>query len=61
MGINELFDELARVIDPFAEELAEQKLMKKQQIGRGPKVRAEKTEKKDVREEEIYPNFPKTG
>ena len=27
MGINELFDELARVIDPFAEELAEQKLI----------------------------------
>jgi len=26
MGINELFDEIARVVEQFAEELAEQKL-----------------------------------
>ncbi len=31
MGTNELFDELARVINQFAEELAEQKLQEKKQ------------------------------
>jgi hypothetical protein len=62
MGINELFDELARVINQFAEELAEQKLQgRKQKTGRGPKVRSEKTEKKDVKEKEIHLDFPKTG
>lgn len=61
MGINELFDGIARVVEQFAEELAEQKLLEKEQkIGRDPKVRPEKTEKKDVREKEINPNFPKT-
>ena len=62
MGINELFDGIAKVVKRFAEELAEQGLQEKMQgTGRGPKVRPEKTEKKDVKEKEIYPDFPKTG
>ena len=62
MGINELFDGIARVMEQFAEELAEQRLLgMEQKTGRGPKVRLENPEKKDVREKEINPNFPKTG
>ena len=62
MGINELFDGIARVVDQFAEEIAEQKLLEKgQNTGRGPKVRPEKTEKDGVKEKEIYRDFPKTG
>ncbi len=46
MGINELFDGIAKVVERFAEELAEQRLQEKEQKpGRGPKVRLEKTEK----------------
>ena len=46
MGINELFDGIARVINQFAEELAEQRLLeKKQKTGRGPKVKVENLEK----------------
>jgi hypothetical protein len=48
MGINELFDGIARVIERFAEEIAEQKLLeKKQKTGRGPKVKPENSEKGD--------------
>ena len=62
MGINELFDELARVINQFAEEIAEQKFQgRKQKTGRGPKVRPEKTEKGDGKKKKIYRNFPKRG
>ena len=44
MGINELFDGIAKVVERFAEEIAEQKLQeKKQKTGRDPKVRPEKT------------------
>jgi len=47
MGINELFDGIAKVVERFAEEIAEQKLLEKEQkIGRNQKERAEKTEKK---------------
>jgi hypothetical protein len=62
MGINELYDEITKVVEQFAEELAEQKLQeKKQKTGRGPKMRFEKTEKKGGKEKEINRNFPKTG
>ena len=62
MGINELFDGIARVVEQFAEELAEQRLQeKKQKTGRGPKVKAEKTEKGDGKKKRINRNFPKTG
>ena len=62
MGINELFEGIPRVVERFTEELAEQKLQEKMsRTGRGPKVRSEKTEKKDVKEKEIYRDFPKTG
>ena len=62
MGINELFDGIAKVVEQFANELAEQKLIeKKQQTGRGLKVEPEKTEKGDVKEKKIYRDFPKTG
>jgi len=62
MGINKLFDGIAKFVEQFAEELAEQKLQEKMsRTGRGPKDRSEKTEKKGVRETEIYLNFPKTG
>jgi len=60
MGINEFFDGIAKVIERFTEELAEQRLQEKmQKTGRGPKVRPEKTEKKGGKEKEIYPDFPK--
>lgn len=46
MGINELFDGIAKVVEQFAEEFTEQKLLEKEQkTGRGPKVEPEKTEK----------------
>jgi len=62
MGINEFFYELSRVINQFAEELAEQRLLEREQkTGRGPKVELEKTEKKGGKEKEIHPDFPKTG
>ena len=61
MGINELFDGIARVVEWFADELAEQRLLEKEQkTGRGPKVRPEKTEKEGGKEKEIYRDFPKT-
>jgi len=60
MGINELFDGIARVVERFTEEIAEQKLQEKvSRTGRGPKVRSEKTEKEGVKEKAIYPDFPK--
>ena len=34
MGINELFDGIAKVVERFAEELAEQKLLEKEQKNR---------------------------
>jgi len=62
MGINELFDGIAKVEERFAEEIAEQGLQEKMQgTGRGPKVRREKTEKAGRKEKEIHPDFPKTG
>ena len=61
MGINEFFDAIAKVVDRFVEEIAEERAREKEQkIGRGPKV-GPKTEKKDVREKGINPDFPKTG
>ncbi|MBW2109509.1 MAG: hypothetical protein JRI36_12720 [Deltaproteobacteria bacterium] len=60
MSINELFDGIAKVVERFAEELAEQKLLEKEQkTGRGPKVKSEKTEKGDGKRKEIHPDFPK--
>ncbi|WP_456386868.1 hypothetical protein [Desulfolithobacter sp.] len=62
MGINEFFDGIAKVVERFAEELAEQRLLEmEQKTGRGPKVRPENSEKGDVKEKEINPNFPKAG
>jgi hypothetical protein len=62
MGINELFDGIAKVVERFAEEIAEQKLLeKKQKTGRDPKVKPEKTENESGKEKEIYRDFPKTG
>jgi len=62
MGINELFDRIAKVVERFAKELAEQKLLeKKQKTGRGPKVKGENSEKKGGKEKEIYPDFQKIG
>ncbi|MBW1714308.1 MAG: hypothetical protein JRJ77_00550 [Deltaproteobacteria bacterium] len=58
MGINELFDGIAKVVEQFAEESAERKLQERMsrtglprrssagtRSGRGPKMEAEKTEK----------------
>jgi len=62
IGINELFEGIARVVERFAEELAEQRLQEKEQkTGRGPKVEPEKTEKNPPREAFFYSDFPKTG
>jgi len=62
MGINELFDGIAKVVERFAEELAEQRLQEKMsRTGRDPKVRPEKTENEGGKEKEIYQNFPKSG
>ncbi len=62
MGINELFDGIARVVERFAEELAEQRLQEKMsRAGRDPRVKSEKTEKKGVQEKKNGRDFPKTG
>ncbi|MBW1956863.1 MAG: hypothetical protein C4B57_05790 [Deltaproteobacteria bacterium] len=72
MGINELFDGIAKVVERFAEELAEQRLQEKtclrrcsgrqvSRTGRGPKVRPEKTENEGGKEKEIHPDFLKSG
>jgi hypothetical protein len=62
MGINELFDGIAKVVERFAEELAEQKLLEKEQkTGRGPKVKAENSEKNSPKEALFHPDFPKNG
>jgi len=62
MGINELFDGIAKVVERFAEEIAEQRLQEKMpRTGLGPKVRPEKTEKKGVKEKGNFRDFPKTG
>ncbi len=46
MGIIELLDGIARVVERLAEELAGKRMLEKErQIGRGPKVGLEKTEK----------------
>ena len=61
MGINELFEGIAKVVERFAGEISEQKLLEREQkTGRGPKVRPEKTEKEGGKEKEIYRDFPKT-
>ncbi len=61
MGINELFDGIAKVVERFAEEIAEQKLLEREQkTGRGPIVKSEKTEKGDGKKKGINPDFPKT-
>jgi len=60
MGINELFEGIAKVVERFTEELAEQKLQEKEQkTGRDPKERSEKTEKNVVAEKRR--KFPETG
>jgi hypothetical protein len=62
MGINELFDGIAKVVEQFAEEPAEQKLLEKEQkTGRGPKVEPENSEKNSPREAFFHPDFPKSG
>ncbi len=58
MGINELFDGIARVVEQFAELRLQEKMSR---TGRGPKVRPEKTEKEGGKEKEIYRDFPRTG
>ena len=61
MGINELTDEIARVIEQFAEEIAEQRLQEKEQkTGRCSKVKVENSEKGEGNKKGIYPDFPKT-
>jgi len=60
MGITELFDGIAKVVERFAEEIAEQRLQEKMsRTGRGPKVKLEKTEKKVAAEKRVEGNFPK--
>ena len=62
MGINELFERITKVVERFAEEIAEQKLLEREQkTGRGPKVRSEKTEKGDGKKKGINSDFPKAG
>ncbi|MCW7077374.1 MAG: hypothetical protein OCU18_08890 [Candidatus Syntrophoarchaeum sp.] len=62
MGINELFERITKVVERFAEEIAEQRLLEREQkTGRGPKVRSEKTEKGDGKKKEFYSDFPKSG
>ena len=62
MGINELFDGIAKLVERFAEELAEQRLQEKMsRTGRGPKVGAGNSEKNSPREAFFHPDFPKTG
>ena len=62
MEINELFEGIARVVERFAEELAEQKLQEREQkIGRGLKVEPENSEKNSPKEAFFHPDFPKTG
>jgi len=61
MGINELYDGITKVVERFAEEIAEQKLLEREQkTGRGLKVKGEKTKKRDGKKKGINPNFPKT-
>ena len=46
MDINEIFDTIAKVVDRFAEEIAEERAREKEQkTGRGPKVEPENSEK----------------
>ena len=60
MGINEFFDGIAKVVERFTEELAEQRLQEKmQKTGRGPKVRPENSEKISPREAVFHSDFPK--
>ena len=60
MGINEFFEAIAKEVERFTEEVAEERLLEKDpRTGRGPKVKHEKTEKKGGKEKEIYPDFPK--
>ncbi len=62
MGINELFYGIAKVVEQFAEELAEQSLREKMsQTVRGPKATLENSEKNPGREKFFHPVFPKTG
>ena len=62
MGINELFDGIAKVVERFVEELAEQRLQEKMsRTGRGPKVEPENSEKNLLGETFFYPNFPNSG
>ena len=62
MGINELFDGIAGVVEQFAEDLAEHKLQKRMsRTRRSLKVRLENLEKKLPGEAFFHPNFPKTG
>jgi len=62
MGINELFDGIARAVEQVAEEPAEQNLQEKMsRTGRSPKVRLEKTEKGGRKEKKNYQDFPKWG
>ncbi len=62
MGINEFFDAIAKVVDRFVEEIAEDRAReKKQKTGRGPKVEPENSEKNSPGETFFHPDFPKTG
>jgi len=61
-GINELFEGIAKVVDRFAEEIAEERAREKEQkTGRGPKVEAENSEKNSPGETFFHPDFPKIG
>ncbi len=62
MGINELFEGIAKVVDRFVEEIAEERAREKEQkIGRGPKVESENSEKNSPKEACFDTDFPKTG
>ena len=51
MGINEFFEAIAKEVERFTEEVAEERLLEKDpRTGRGPKVKPEKTEEKGLEE-----------
>ena len=60
MGINELFEGIAKVVEQFVEEIAEERARRKEQkIGRGPKVEPENSEKDSPGEAFFHADFPK--
>ncbi|RTZ96249.1 MAG: hypothetical protein DSY90_11105 [Deltaproteobacteria bacterium] len=62
MGINEFFDAIAKVVDRFVEEIAEDRAREKEQkTGRGPKVEAENSEKNSPGEAFFHLDLSKIG